>query len=313
MSLVTQFLSTATILQQSDTYASAECPVCKGTSLKMNIAKESEWYGAYKCWSNNCPTRDIREALGIKAAPKVKSPFDKSDVFSPSQAFTSTYPLIKSAPPPNNFLGTNFLRLEGYQGNHKKTHLRTGGRVSTKTTYQYTPYLRVSRIDIPGQEKQIYIQSWDGPENGWLPGKGDKPWPLYGNSLEVISKCVNLRLADSVIIVEGEKACEWLRARGYAAFTFPAFAFHGSKAFSALLGFKHRFPNISNVLYIPDCDHAGALKEKYVRETCSDALLRFRDYRLDSLFSLGKGADVADLSEAQAGQLFNCFDDVCRG
>ena len=284
------FRHAAEVLEETSSFLRCRCPICGGESLKMNINPKHVRYQAYMCWSNKCSTEEIRTTLGIEKTKYIYSPFRQQNnikVFTPKE---------KPAYFEDNFEGSSFLRIRDYKP-ASSVRVKTGRTYSTKTVYSYNPYLRVLRLDKVNQDKRIYIQNWDY-DRGWLSGTGDRIWPVY-NSKGVILSAVNMSTADSVVFVEGEKCADYLRARGCAAFTFMASAFFGANMLNSLVVFKYFFPTIKNVLFIPDIDDAGLIKEGYVREGINKSGLGYTNLDLQKVFPYkdlkGTGADVCDL------------------
>jgi len=300
MSFIDSFRSKADVLEETSSFIRCTCPVCNDSSLKMNTTQGSNYYGAYRCWTNNCSNSEIRNRLGL-----IRD--NQNDPFRPSLVFSSPK-IIKPIDEdtinyPDSFEGKTFLKLSDYKP-AKKTIIKSGKVVQTKTVYTYSPYLRVLRLDKVGEKKKVYIQNWD-VDRGWLSGTGDRVWPCYGQ-MSVLESCNNWLEADSVFFVEGEKCCEFLRRRGYAAFTFMAGGFHGEPLKNALTIFRYFFPHIKNILYVCDSDTAGVLKEKYIRSGVANKLGYSSIYLPDILGKdlEGTGFDLADMNKEQL-QIFS--------
>lgn len=306
MTIADLILEKAPLIEKTNTFARVQCPVCKGSSLKINLSEGHSSYGAYRCWGNYCSPAKIRSELGILGEQKQFDSFSRPSPFARSNAFRQKTLISETSTIENSFAGTSFVKLTGYPVNRLSVSLRVGGKSLKKTTFLYTPYCRVTRLDRGEGDKQVFLQHWVDAETGWLAGTGDYLWPVYGSTNQFRTYCQNLNTADAAIFVEGEKAAEWLRAYGYAAFTLPVFAFQGDPAKAALEIFKIFFPQVKNILYIPDEDAPGLSKEKCIRLNCDQAGLRYRDFRLNTLFKdcAGTGFDVADLAGDQVQMFF---------
>ena len=283
ITFIDAFRKSVEVIEETNSFLRAVCPLCKGTSLKMNLSESHEYYGAYKCWSNNCPNEELRLALDLpKSTISNNDPFRPSNVFGKSSVFAPSK-LLRSATTyyPDSFAGKEFLTLRNYVPT-PKVKIVSGNSLFEKSMYQYSPYLRVLRIDKQGSEKKIYIQNWT-PEDGWIPGTGDHIWPVFGMN-QVLLSSNNYITSDSVVFVEGEKCAEYLRSKGCAAFTFMSGAFYGDLMFKSILVFRYFFPRISNIIFIKDCDQAGTLKETYVREGFSKQGLGYASLNLEDVF-----------------------------
>jgi hypothetical protein len=302
MAFIDNLLDSVEVVERRNSYLKAVCPTCKNESLKINISPSSVGYGAYKCWSAGCDPADIRKALNLNYVESTldlspSSIFKKSDIFRPSKSLKVD--LVNN---PNNFNGSQLGLIDPSLYQYRQTKVVLGSQVIKRTVYSYNPYLRILRIDRSPTKKDIYIQSWDS-DAGWIAGTGDKIWPTFG----INQKLLNHKEADSVVFVEGEKAAHFLQKQGIATFTFASHCFYGSPKDSAVTIFRYFFPQIRNIIYIPDLDEAGSSKEAQVRDAFQKVGMGYSDLRLDQLFGFDPNSsmDVADLSPLQIENLKN--------
>ena len=196
------------------------CPVCSGSNL--SVAPKT---GAYKCWSGDCSTDDIREAIrpladflaerkGEQPAPQAKKP----------RARKKEYPL---APIPS---GTKLLRLPEPGESPQPEQLAKDApkrvpRNALQTTYEYSPTQSVVRYQWPdatnpkGYDK-TFSQFHIDPDGKKVWTKGDARWPAYRlDEVIEILKTVSNDDPIGVAMLEGEGNVELARSIRLAALT----------------------------------------------------------------------------------------------
>jgi putative DNA primase/helicase len=196
------------------------CPVCSGRNL--SIAPRT---GAYQCWSGNCSTDDIREAIrpmaeflaerrGEKPAPQTKKPRTKKKEYAPT-------PIPISA---------KLLRLPAPGQSPQPEQLAKDTpkdipRDALQTTYDYSSTQKVVRYEWPdptnpkGHDKtyrQFHIDA-DG-KKVWK--KGAARWPAYQiDEVVEILKTVPDGEPVAIAMPEGELGVELARNIRLAALT----------------------------------------------------------------------------------------------
>jgi len=195
------------------------CPVCEGRNL--SVAPKT---GAFKCWSGDCSTADIREAIrplaeflaerkGERPARQARKPKAKKKERPP-------------APIPN---GAKLLRLPALgkppRAERPKYFPPGVPHNAAQITYSYSSTQKVRRFEWPdatnpkGRDK-TYRQIHIDPNGNEIWSKGDARWPAY-----LINEIVELlkTLPDGepiiILIVEGEPNVELARLHGIAALT----------------------------------------------------------------------------------------------
>ncbi|MEG4912144.1 helicase superfamily 3, partial [Microcoleus sp. B7-D4] len=193
------------------------CPVCEGHSLGINSKN-----GKYQCWTNECSTADIREAIRPLAEflaeceeEKLKQQASKPQAKKPKAKKKEYLPV----PIP---IGAKLLRLPA-PGKPPRTeqpkYFPKGVPDSaTQITYAYSDTQKVLRFDWSdaskpkGRDKtcrQIHID----PSGKEVWSKGDTRWPAYRID-EVVELLEALPDGEPVLVLmlEGEDNVD--RARG---------------------------------------------------------------------------------------------------
>jgi putative DNA primase/helicase len=153
------------------------------------------------------------------------------------------------------------------------------------------------REDVPGKDKVYWWEQPDGTPN--LGGKKLKNFPLYR-----IDKLAEANPTSPIFIVEGEKACDVLRAHGYAAVASITGA-SGTPGDAALR------PLIGRQIYLwPDADEVGRRHMQRIGE--SFARLGARTVSVIEWAGAPEHGDAADLltMEAATDELQALLDDA---
>jgi hypothetical protein len=239
------------------------CPVCEGRNLSVEPKS-----GKFKCWSGDCSSADIREAIrpladflaerkGERPARQARKPKAKKKEYPPAPIPFGAKLLRLPAPgkPP---------RLE------RPKYLPPGvPRTAAQITYTYSSTQKVLRFEWPapntpkGRDKtyrQIHID-FNGKQV-W--SKGDTRWPAYRID-EVVELLKTVPDGEPVIIflVEGEPNVELARGIGIAALSLQGSNWSNPEAQKMLETLRATGKNVS-IAMLRDNDDAGIKKGKGV-------------------------------------------------
>jgi putative DNA primase/helicase len=193
--------------------------VCEGRNL--SIAPKT---GKFKCWSGDCLSADIREAIRPLAEFLAERNGER-----PPQIARKPKAKKKKHPPAPVPHGVKLLRLptpgQSPQPEQLKDAPRRVPRNALQTTYEYSPTQKVVRYEWPdatnpkGRDKtysQFHIDP-DGKKD-WT--KGDAPWPAYRID-EVVELLKTVPNGEPIIILmpEGEPNVELARSISVAGLT----------------------------------------------------------------------------------------------
>jgi putative DNA primase/helicase len=240
------------------------CPVCGG----RNLSVESKT-GAYKCWSGDCSTKDIREAIRPLAeflaernaqqpAPQAKKPKAKKKEVLP-------------VPIP---LGAKLLRLPTPGQSPQPEPLAKDApkrvpRNAVQITYEYSPTQKVVRYEWsdatnPKGRDKTFSQFHIDPDGKKVWTKGDAPWPAYQIG-EVVEFLKTIPDSEPVVIpmLEGENNVEIARAIRLAALTLQGSNWSDREIQKMLEALRATGKNIS-IAIIGDNDDTGIKKGKAV-------------------------------------------------
>jgi len=231
------------ILKRTSSHIVCQCPVCGGDNLKISISKRA--YGAYKCWSSFCSSKEIRQVLNIKSDP-IFRPFvfrkDREPALSiqvPAKQFPESIQLLPSS--------SDTLFFE---------------RVSSQEVlYYYGTEERIKRIDLP-DKKLVFPQEL--VQGVWTNQKTKEYWSLYRESS--FPDCSFLDNA-AIVWVEGEKTAEALCQFGVLATTASNSDWREPPLKLAMLRLAAK--HIDAVVYIPDNDAPGIKKAELVEHCAS--------------------------------------------
>jgi putative DNA primase/helicase len=240
------------------------CPVCGGRNL--SVAPKT---GAYKCWSGDCSTADIREAIrplaeflaerkGEQPAPQAKKPKAKKKEVLP-------------VPIP---IGAKLLRLPAPGQSPQPEPLAKDApkripRNAVQITYEYSPTQKVVRYEWPdatnpkGRDK-TFSQFHIDPDGKKVWTKGDAPWPAYPIS-EVVELLKTIPDSEPVVIpmLEGENNVEIARGIRLAALTVQGSNWSDPEIQKMLEALQATGKNVS-IAVIGDNDDTGIKKGKSV-------------------------------------------------
>jgi len=196
------------------------CPICGGRNLSVEPKT-----GAYKCWSGDCSSADIREAIRPLAefltehnaeepAPQTKKPKAKKKEYPPapipSDAILLRLPAPGQSPQPEQLA---------------KDAPKDIPRNALQTTYDYSNNQKVVRYEWPdattpkGYDK-TYRQFHIDPNGKKVWKKGDAPWSAYRID-EVVEVLKTVPDGQPIVILmpEGEKNVELARSIRVASVT----------------------------------------------------------------------------------------------
>jgi putative DNA primase/helicase len=240
------------------------CPVCGGRNL--SVAPKT---GAFKCWSGDCSTADIREAIrplaeflaerkGEQPAPQAKKPRAKKKEYSP-------------VPIP---IGAKLLRLPAPGHSPEPEQLAKDApkrvrRDAVQITYEYSPTQKVVRYEWPdatnpkGRDK-TFSQFHIDPDGKKVWTKGDAPWPAYRID-EVVEILKTIPDSEPVVIpmLEGENNVEIARRIRLAGLTLQGSNWGDREIQKMLEALRATGKNVS-IAIIQDNDDTGIKKGKAV-------------------------------------------------
>lgn len=262
------------IIHETNSFLKCICPVCGGSNLKISLASNS--YGAYKCWSNYCEPAEIRKKLGIIETENYQLCPYKIEI--PRSTYASNIDRKIHNTKPKLVNNYSLVKLKDYKAISSTTRTFADGSKKKTTIYPYSNTQRVYRLDSydPQSPKQIYLQWLDPTTQNWELGIGNQTWSVYTRGIEGAST------GNASLWVEGEKSAEYAKECGLLAVTNASHTFNYSYLYKIYMGFFLKFPQISNLVVIPDEDEPGYHKAEMILKTC---------------WYLGKGAKLLTLNE----------------
>lgn len=234
------------------------CPVCSGRNLSIALKT-----GKYKCWSGDCSSADIREAIrplaeflaerkGERPARQARKP----------KAKKKEYPPTPIAP------GAKLLKLPAPgklpRAERPKYFPQGVPHNAAQITYSYSSTQKVLRFEwqadnAKGRDKtyrQVHTD-FNGKEV-W--SKGDARWPAYLiNEIVELLKTIPDGEPVIILIVEGEPNVELARLHGIAALTLQGSNWSHPEIQTMLETLRATGKNVS-VAMLRDNDDAGIKK-----------------------------------------------------
>ena len=235
------------------------CPVCEGRNL--SVAPKT---GAFKCWSGDCSTADIREAIRPLAEFLAERKGER-----PARQARKPKAKKKEYPPTPIAIGAKLLKLPAPgkppRAERPKYFPQGVPHNAAQITYTYTSTQKVLRFEWPapntpkGRDKtyrQIHTD-FNGKEV-W--SKGDARWPAYLiNEIVELLKSIPDGEPIIILIVEGEPNVELARLHGIAALTLQGSNWSHPEIQTMLETLRATGKNVS-VAVLRDNDDAGIKK-----------------------------------------------------
>lgn len=245
------------LIESVRTQYTLECPVCNGKLFKVNRKS-----GAYKCYSSECSTYDIKAALGY--IPNIVT--ENRIYQNPNVAYQNSQ--VAKEP---SWSEVKYIPVEKYEAPHTRI-LQT----KAHTIYRYSDNATVERIDF-----------FDGSKKQCFP-KGTGKFGLFNN---------RYLTPGTVLMAEGEKTANALTTfSNYVTVSAPPFGWTNEYLHKEFFALKH-FYGITGIVYFPDHDEKGREKAKLVTTTSWSVHLPCYIVPLNTMYALGDGEDVADLIE----------------
>ena len=223
-----------------------ECPVCGGHALTINPNN-----GAYKCWSNECESADIRNAI----APLDQNYIPTRRVRKPKAAPPTPAPIT---------VGEIELALLPYSPTPPQPS-KNGSYEETRFYYSPTQWVLKSK----GRDKKIILPYHTTANGDEICGKGHSIWNPYH-----FDECLKYGAGKWILGVEGEKDADNARSNlQLVSFTFQGGSWGDDSLLAAAKQFKDA--GITGIIYYPDNDDAGTKKAEKLAVACAKANLPF--------------------------------------
>ncbi|MEG3863625.1 DUF5906 domain-containing protein [Microcoleus sp. herbarium12] len=277
------------------------CPVCSGRNLSI----ESKT-GKYHCFTSDCDTTAIREAIKPWAEVLAERQAQKEDKAKQKPqkkviAVQSLIPQSISVPIPT---GLKILRLPAPQYGpepHKPEYLPKGIPAETQQiTYVYSHSQSVLRFEwldpnSPKGRDKTYRQTHidGGGKRVW--NKGDLPWSAYRID-EVVEVLAGVPDGEpvAVLMLEGEPNVELARPHGIAALTLQGSNWNDAEITRTVEALRVTGKNIT-LLKLRDNDATGIKKGAQVQSICDR--LQFPCVVLDPVVIYPDIPDKGDIRE----------------
>src|SRR4028118_1370885 len=239
------------------------CPVCGGRNL--SVAPKT---GQYKCWSGDCSSADIREAIrplaeflaqckGERPARQARKPKAKKKEYPP-------------APIPH---GAKLLRLPAPGQSPQPEQLKDAPKRvphnASQTTYEYSATQKVVRYEWldatnPKGRDKTYSQFHLDPDGKKDWTKGDAPWPAYRID-EIVELLKTVPNGEPILIpmLEGEPNVELARSISLAGLTLQGSNWSDREIQKMLETLRATGKNVS-IGVLRDNDDTGIKKGKSV-------------------------------------------------
>jgi hypothetical protein len=235
------------------------CPVCEGRNLSIDPKT-----GKYKCWSGDCLSADIREAIRPLAEFLAERNGER-----PPRIARKPKAKKKERPPAPIPLGAKLLRLPapGKSPRAERPEYIPPGvpHNAAQITYSYSSTQKVLRFEWldPTQPKgrdKTYRQFYIDPNGKEIWKKGDVRWPAYLiNEIVELLKSIPDGEPIIILIVEGEPNVELARLHGIAALTLQGSNWSNPEIQMMLETLRATGKNVS-VAMLRDNDNTGLKK-----------------------------------------------------
>ncbi|TAG97464.1 MAG: helicase superfamily 3 [Oscillatoriales cyanobacterium] len=287
------------------------CPVCSGRNLSV-VSKT----GKYHCFTSDCATTDIREAikpwaevLAEREAEKEKQKPQKKVVAVKSVSKQSVQIPIPT--------GLKLLRLLAPQYGpepHKPQYIPDKVPAEAEqVTYAYSPSQEVFRyqwidLTLPKGRDKTYRQTRIADDGKRLWTKGDLPWPAY--RIEEVVETLKGIPDDkpvAVLMLEGEPNVELARSHGIAGLTLQGSNWNDAEITRAVEALRATGKNIT-LLKLRDNDATGIKKGAQVQSICDH--LQFPCIVIDPVAIYPDIPDKGDIREILENMDIEEF--ICR-
>jgi hypothetical protein len=239
------------------------CPVCGGRNL--SVAPKT---GQYKCWSGDCFSADIREAIRPLAEFLAQCKGER-----PAHIARKPKAKKKEYPPAPIAIGAKLLKLpapgKSPRAERPKYFPQGVPHNAAQITYSYSSTQKVLRFEwsapnTPKGRDKTYRQVHIDPKGKEVWSKGDAQWPAYRID-EVVELLKTVPDGEPIIIflVEGEPNVELARGIGIAALSLQGSNWSDSEAQKMLFALRATGKNVS-IAILRDNDDAGIKKSKGV-------------------------------------------------
>jgi len=239
------------------------CPVCEGRNL--SVAPKT---GQYKCWSGDCSSADIREAIRPLAEFLAQCKGER-----PARQTRKPKAKKKEYPPAPIAIGAKLLRLpapgKSPRASLPKYFPQGVPHNAAQITYSYSSTQKVLRFEwsapnTPKGRDKTYRQVHIDPKGKEVWSKGDARWPAYRID-EVVELLKTVPDGEPIIIflVEGEPNVELARGIGIAALSLQGSNWSHPEAQKMLEALRATGKNVS-IAMLRDNDDAGIKKGKGV-------------------------------------------------
>lgn len=264
-------LDKLTVLSELSSEYVCECPVCSGKRLTISKAT-----GAYSCWTTECPSTDIREALGVWSHRQSCSETEDVSAWGSGAVLACYRPVaIKKFKPA---IIDEEISLATFSS-------PVVANLDNETWYDYSSSCRVHRYYENGSKLTI-------PYCNGVRGKGKQLWLPYRSSE------IPQASGKWILGVEGEKSVEYARSINLVSITWQGSSWTPVSFMATIMQLKSA--GVRGMVYWSDLDIPGFKKAQKLWETCSLPLLpkdKFKVVVVDPRRiwdGIQEGQDIAD-------------------
>ncbi|MEG4589702.1 hypothetical protein QUA54_31475 [Microcoleus sp. MOSTC5] len=249
------------------------CPVCEGHRLGINPKT-----GAYRCWSGECSSIDIREAIRPMAEFLAELEADKANKKRPARQARKAKAQKKEYPAAPIPVGAKLLRLPA-PGQppraERPTYFPKGVPTNAaQIIYKYSNTQEVLRFEWvdpkePKGRDKTYRQTHIDSNGKKVWNEGTTKWQPYriDEVLEAI-KSVPDDEVRAVVLQEGEPSVELARSISLASITLRGNTWNDAQIERIVEALRLSGKNIV-LVKVRDNDQPGILKAAKVQETCN--------------------------------------------
>lgn len=234
------------------------CPVCGDDNLKENLNPQSERFGSYFCFGNNCSTSDIRHKLGANSFQIAQQEESRNQ--------QSLIRIVNRKQVPFRFVDDFAVTPIDYEPptvSHRTTRI--------VTTFKYNETCAMERIDFKSTDKK----------------KQFFPKPSASSAFKLFNQRY-LKTFSTVLMAEGEKCADVVsRHTGLLCLSPPGFGWTIDFLSNALLN-----PHISAILFFPDQDEAGRQKTQLLIDAANSVEKGVLIFCFPK--EMNEGEDIAD-------------------